>query len=240
MREKWNKFLKDSKKIPSHVFFFRCKIQHRPPTKVEPKNLASCSQMNASHRVCQIWWGPRLFSLRFRFPSASAPGLSGFGGGKKGGKSGHHIFDVRVCQDFLFYLEFRMVIRRSTFTSRKEIKNFFLTFHCIHILRKETSVFRMPWEAIFVPWKAVFICLPWKASLQFSSNMKDKKCDFSFCLLVKIQIQQKRKKRNSDFSGDCGDAFRSSVASHVWASPTSFWENMCCFDSFGLALTSIF
>ena len=46
-------------------------------------------------------------------------------------------FFVFVCLDFLFYLESQVVIRRSTFASKKEI-NFFQVFHCTIYLRKET------------------------------------------------------------------------------------------------------
>ncbi|WP_220451096.1 hypothetical protein, partial [Streptomyces plicatus] len=47
------------------------------------------------------------------------------------GKACINIFCVGV-PDFLFYLELQVVIRRSTFASKKEI-NFFQVFHCTYI-----------------------------------------------------------------------------------------------------------
>ena len=60
-----------------------------------------------------------------------------------------------------------------------------------------------------------------KGELQISSMMKDKNCDF-FVTLKNTKYNRRSKKKGSNFSGDSGDSFRSTVASHVWTPPSSF------------------
>ena len=89
--------------------------------------------MNESHLVCQLD-GPGFLS---RLPP---PRVRRGAAGRKEEKRRASTFFCTCMQDFLLYLEFEMAIWRFTFTSRKEIKLFFLTFHCTYILRKETDL----------------------------------------------------------------------------------------------------
>ena len=45
---------------------------------------------------------------------------------------------------------------------------------------------------------------------------------FFVSLGKKIQSTIEKQEKGSDFSFDCGDTFRLTVASHVWATPSSY------------------
>ena len=113
-----------------------------------------------------------------------------------GRKASINIF-VRVCKIFYSIWNLEMVIRRSTITSRKEIKTF-SKFHCTYIFRKETDFECRARRFSFVCHErrfcAVSVDFAVKGDLQISSMKKDKSCEF-FCLLKKIQntIEEVRK-----------------------------------------------
>ena len=101
--------------------------------------------------------------------------------------------------DFLFYLEFEMVIWRFTFTSRKEIKPFFITFHCTYILRKETDLECRERRFCLVCRERQFCAVGGnfaiEGDLQILSIVKDKSCDF-FVSLKNTKYNRKERKRD--------------------------------------------
>ena len=114
-RKNGNKFKERSfQRIPSHVFFFRYKIQHRPPTRREPRILSIVFSFEQVPPGVSTWW-TRLFLSRLP-PSRVRRGAAGR---REKKKSKHRHFFCTGMLDFLFYLEFEVVIRRFTFTSRK-------------------------------------------------------------------------------------------------------------------------
>ena len=75
-RKNGNKFKERSfQRIPSHVFFFRYKIQHRPPTRKEPRILSIVFSNERVPPGVPTWW-TRLFLSRLP-PSRVRRGAAG-------------------------------------------------------------------------------------------------------------------------------------------------------------------
>ena len=107
--------------------------------------LARCHAIPSSTRLSLMDRAPPFLLAAIRPGSV---GVRMEGEGRKKGGYQHFV----GMPDFLLYLEFRVVIRRFTFTSRKEI-NFFLTFHCTHILKKRDKF-------VLNAVRGDFLCLP--------------------------------------------------------------------------------
>ena len=130
-RERMETSLKTEISKESHLmFFFRCKIQHRPPTRKEPKSLSIVFSNERVPPGMLIWW-TCLFLAFLR------PEFAGVRWGKQ--KSEHQHF-VWVCQIFYSTWNLKWWSGDSPSQVEKEI-NFFLTFHCTYILKKETKLF---------------------------------------------------------------------------------------------------
>ena len=99
----------------SHLmFFFRYKIQHRPPTTKEQRILSIVFSDERVPPGMPTWW-TRLF-LSCLPPSRVRRGAAGWREKKEQAST---FFFCTGMPDFLFYLEFEVVIQRFTFTSRK-------------------------------------------------------------------------------------------------------------------------
>ena len=119
-------------KNPISCFFFRYKIQHRPPTRREPRILSIVFSIEQVPPGVPTWW-TRLF-LSCLPPSRVRRGAAGRREKKEQAST---FFFVRVCQIFYSTWNLKWWSGDSPSQVEKEI-NFFLTFHCTYILKKET------------------------------------------------------------------------------------------------------